>query len=94
MCCFFTVLLFFGPRLANIVWWFWQPLRWSAAFDEGILLPILGIIFLPWTTLFYVTVGFNGVTGIEWLFVILGFIFDIGSYSGGGYGNRDRLRYR
>lgn len=94
MCCFLTVLLFMGPRFAGIIWWIWQPWRWAAAFNNAIIWPILGLIFLPWTTLFYVAVSFNGVVGIEWLFVILGFIFDLGSYSGGGYGNRDRLGYK
>ena len=94
MCCFLTVLLFMGPRFAGIIWWIWQPVRWAAAFNNSIIWPILGLIFLPWTTLFYVAVSFNGVVGIEWLFVILGFIFDLGSYSGGGYGNRDRLGYK
>ena len=45
MCCFLTVLLFVGPRGADIVYWLLVPERWNAAFGS-IIWPILGIIFL------------------------------------------------
>jgi hypothetical protein len=96
MCCFLTVLLFLGPRFAGIIWWIAQPLRWVGevgAFNS-VLWPILGLIFLPWTTLMYVLVAPGGVTGIfEWGFLILAVIVDIGAYTGGGYGNRQRFGY-
>jgi len=90
MCCFFTILLFLGPRFAGIVWWLIQPVRWGLAFDSYIF-PILGIIFVPWTTLMYVLVAPGGVTGLEWVFVGLMLVFDIGSYVGGGWGNRSKF---
>ena len=90
MCCFFTILLFLGPRFAGIVWWLIQPARWNLAFDTFII-PILGIIFLPWTLLMYVIVAPGGLTGLEWVFVGLMLFFDIGSYVGGGWGNRSRF---
>ena len=93
MCCFLTVLVLLGPRFAGIVWWIWQPLRWATTFNDSWIIPLLGLIFLPWTTLFAVIVGWNGIAGIDWLFIALGFIFDLGSYTGGGYGNRDRIGY-
>ena len=50
--------------------------------------------FLPWTTLMYVVIVPGGVTGIlEWGFLILAVVIDIGSYGGGGYGNRQRFGY-
>lgn len=90
MCCFFTILLFLGPRFAGIVWWLFQPARWNLVFDTFII-PILGIIFLPWTLLMYVIVAPGGLTGLEWVFVGLMLVFDIGSYVGGGWGNRSRF---
>ncbi|MFA9491106.1 MAG: hypothetical protein ACERK1_07740 [Anaerolineales bacterium] len=90
MCCFFTVLVFLGPRVAGIIWWLIQPARWNLAFDTFIF-PILGIIFLPWTLLMYVIVAPGGLTGLEWVFVGLMLVFDIGSYVGGGWGNRSRF---
>ncbi|MCP4165385.1 MAG: hypothetical protein GY759_05775 [Chloroflexi bacterium] len=90
MCCFFTTLVLFGPRLAILLWWLIQPLRWQATFSTFIW-PLLGFIFLPWTTLMYVLVAPGGVVGFDWFWLGLMFIADIGSYVGGGYGNRDRI---
>jgi len=92
MCCLFTVLVFLGPRFGNVLWWLIQPARWNAAFSS-VLWPILGIIFMPWTTLMYVSVAPGGVNGLwEWLFLILAVIIDIGAYTGGGFGNRNKIR--
>lgn len=93
MCCFVTVLLFLGPRAAIIVWYLLEPMRFNAAINS-FLLGCLGFIFLPWTTLGYL-VAFNFVTGVSgfgWVIVGLGFLADIATYSGGGYGNRNRIR--
>ena len=96
MCCFFTLLVFLGPRIAGIFWWLIQPARWvgateASAFNSWIW-PVLGLIFLPWTTLMYVIVAPGGVVGIwEWLFVGLAVVIDIAAYTGGGYGNKDRM---
>lgn len=90
MCCFFTILLFLGPRVADIIWWLVNPGLWDRAFSS-ILWPILGIIFAPWTTLMYVLVSPAGVTGFDWLWIGLAVIADIGMYAGGGYRNRDRI---
>ena len=81
MCCFFLVLTFLGPRVGTIIWWIVQPGRFDSLFNS-IIIPILGIIFLPWTTLMYVAVGFNGITGFEWVFLGLGLFVDIASYGG------------
>ena len=95
MCCILTILIFLGPRVAGIVWWIFQPARWVgetnlSAFNS-IIWPILGLIFLPWTTLMWVIVAIGGVVWWEWIFIILAVIIDIGAYGGGGYGNRDRM---
>ncbi len=93
MCCFFTSLVFFGPRLAILVWWLLQPERWALAFSGSFLWPLLGFIFLPWATIMYVLVAPGGVTGFDWIWLGLGLLADIASYGGGGWGNRDRLGY-
>ena len=96
MCCFFTLMVFLGPRIAGIFWWLFQPVRWVgntpvSAFSSFIW-PVLGLIFLPWTTLMYVIVAPGGIVGIwEWGFLILMLVFDISSYVGGGFGNKDRI---
>ena len=90
MCCIFSVLLFLGPRAAIIVWWLLDTLRFRITFD-AVIWPILGTIFLPWTTLMYLIVYPYGFDGWNWLWLALGLLFDLSSYGGGGYGNRKRL---
>ena len=92
MCCFFAALVFFGPRLAILIWWLINPVYINAAFNNWIL-PLLGIIFLPWTLLMYLIVFPGGVVGFDWLIIALGVVADIASYAGGGFTNRDRFGY-
>ena len=94
MCCVFTILIFLGPRFAGPLRWLLQPARWVGALGafQTWIWPLLGLIFLPWTTLMYVIVAPGGINGLwEWLFIGLAVIADIGSYTGGGYGNRRRI---
>jgi hypothetical protein len=80
----------FFPRLALLSVWLFTPLVNRACIT--LLLPLLGIIFLPFTTLMYVLV-YNpvvGVTGWGWLLVILGLVLDISSYSS-AYSKRNRI---
>jgi hypothetical protein len=92
MCCFFTTLVLLGPRFASLIWWLINPFRFSAAFSS-VIWPILGIIFLPWTTLMYLIVWSpaTGIVGLDWLWLGIAVVADIGSYAGGGYGNRNRI---
>ena len=91
MCCFVTTLFLLGPRFATLIWWLVNPARFSAAYSS-IIWPILGIIFLPWTTLMYAIVWSpTGIYGLDWLWLGLALVVDIGSYVGGGYGNRKRI---
>jgi hypothetical protein len=96
MCCFFTTLVLFGPRLAILIWWLVQPIRWQAAFSSfgwPFLWEFLGFLFVPWTTIMYVLVFPGGIVGFDWIWLGLGLLIDIGSYAGGGYGNRNRFGY-
>jgi len=91
MCCWLTTLLLLGPRFALLVWWVTSPQRFGLAFHAWIW-PLLGGLFLPWTTLVYLLVFPGGVTGLDWLWLGLGLAVDLGALGGSGYGNRDRLR--
>ena len=90
MCCLFTTLVLFGPRLGILVWWLIDPVRWNAAF-QSFFWAFLGFLFLPWTTLMYVIVFPGGVTGFDWIWLGLGLLADITSYTGGAYGNRNHV---
>lgn len=89
MCCLFTTLVFFGPRLGFLVWWLLQPARINAAFNT-FFWPLLGLIFVPWTTLMYVVVFPGGITTWDWLWLGLGLLADVASYAGGAY-NRKQI---
>ena len=89
--CLFALIAAGAPRLALVFVWLTTNLV-TRAFDAFIV-PLLGLIFLPWTTLFYALVYSpeSGVSLLGWLLVILGLLFDLGSYSGSGYSNRHRF---
>jgi hypothetical protein len=90
MCCFFAILVSLGPRVAGVLWWLIQPALWSKTFDNNLIWPILGLVFLPWVTLMYVLVAPGGVTGLDWLWLGLALVADIAGYTG-GFQNRDKL---
>jgi hypothetical protein len=81
--CFIALLALFSPRLALIALWLFGDLL-SRAFDDWIV-PLIGFFLLPWTTLAYAVMwsSSRGVEGFEWFIVILGFVFDLGSYARG-----------
>ena len=66
-----------APRLVLIFMWIVGP-RVNAAFNNFIV-PLLGLIFLPYTTIMYVLVWSPGVgvTGWDWVWVLLGVGLDI-----------------
>ena len=69
-------------RLALLVVWLTTPLVHNA-FHEGWILPLLGFLLLPITTLTYVLVYYiaGSVTGWGWLWVVLAFLLDAGANS-------------
>lgn len=82
-CCAFALVLAGAPRLAFLVWWLFQPLRITQTFSN-MLVAILGVLFVPWTTLMYVFVYPGGLSVVNWIFLGLALAVDLGSY-GGGY---------
>ncbi len=88
--CFFLTLLFLGPRAVLFFWWLVDPVRWNLVFDTW-LLPLVGILFVPWATLMWVLVGFDGMTGFDWVWVGLGLFIDVASYGGSAMGGRGRV---
>lgn len=66
-----------APRLVLILMWLVGP--WiNAAFDSWIW-PLLGIIFLPYTTIMYILVWSpaTGLAGWDWVWVGQGVVLDI-----------------
>ena len=84
MGCLIVLLSLISARLALVVLaLFTNDL--SRAFDSW-LIPLAGFFLLPWTTLVYALLWTTTrhVDGIEWAFVAVAFLIDIGSLLGGG----------
>ena len=81
MCCLALIAGFIGPRVALFIWCVFGS-KVDAAFDSWIW-PLLGLVFLPWTTLAYVIAWgpLEGVSGLGWLLVAIGLAGDILTYS-------------
>ncbi len=94
MCgCIFALGAAMFPRLGVLFLWLFTPLV-NRAFDS-IVVPILGIVFLPFTTLVYVLVWspLVGVSSWGWVWVVLAFFFDLGAYAGSAFGSRRRVGF-
>jgi hypothetical protein len=74
-------LLVFGfavaPRIMLLLAWIFSE-RWPIVWGGDWLLPLLGIAFLPYTTIMYMLVWSPaGINGWDWMWIILGFILDV-----------------
>jgi hypothetical protein len=81
MGCLFVLIAVLSPRLGVLLLWLFTNYV-DRAF-AGWFLPLLGLLFLPWTTLFYVLVdaepGPMHVAG--WILVGLGVVLDLSSHA-------------
>ena len=93
-CCLLSLFLTLGPRLALVFMWIFTD-RISAAFD-GIVVPLLGVIFLPLTTFAYVIFWdpIEGLSGLAWVAIIIALIVDLAINAGAVWGNRSRITDR
>ncbi|MFC1617704.1 hypothetical protein ACFL2B_00310 [Patescibacteria group bacterium] len=89
MCCFIASIVLFGPRIVMFFWWLFDPARFDITFTSFIW-PLLGFIFVPWTTMAYILVFPGGVNGLDWLWIGLALLLDIISYGGGVYSRKKK----
>lgn len=75
--CLIAMVASVAPRLVIILAWLFSD-RWDAVWDTWIW-PLLGFIFLPYTTIMYVLVWTpaTGISGWDWLWIGLGVLLDI-----------------
>ena len=83
MCCVLILLAFFTPRIVLFILWLFTNYL-SRAYDS-FLLPFLGFLFLPATTLAYAIAQneLGGVNGPGLIVVLIGLAIDIGLLGGG-----------
>jgi hypothetical protein len=82
MGCLFVLLAGIFPRLGLFIVWLARPNQVDAAFN-GFLLPLLGIVFLPFATLIYVLLYLpgRGLTGWEWCWVVVAGLLDVAHWA-------------
>jgi hypothetical protein len=91
MCCLVALAAIISPRLVIVLWWLLDTARWAAVFDN-LIVPLLGFVFLPWTTLAYVYFAPTGLGGLAPIVIVIAVLIDAGTYGGGAFGNRRRDR--
>jgi hypothetical protein len=77
--CLLGLVIAFAPRVVLIFAWIFSD-RWPLVWKGDFIVPLLGIIFLPYTTVMYMLVVnpvTGGITGADWIWIALGFILDI-----------------
>ncbi|HRQ41333.1 MAG TPA: hypothetical protein PLD25_25725 [Chloroflexota bacterium] len=80
-------------RIMLLMFWIARPNVMDSMFGS-FLVPCLGFLFLPFTTLMYVLLQANavgGLSGLDWLWLGLAALMDIASIASAGYSNRDRI---
>lgn len=90
-CCAILLLLFLGPRLAMIAMAMFSDYL-GRAFGDALLWPLLGWLFLPWTTLAYAwAINSRGeVAGFQMVVLIVAVLVDLGLIGGGAAKRRSR----
>jgi hypothetical protein len=100
MCCITTLVLVFASRIAIFLWWLSDRPLFTLAFGNWALpgniaipvwvWPVIGGIFVPWTTLAYLFLFQGGIIGYEWIVLGVAFLIDVAGH-GGSYRHRDRI---
>jgi hypothetical protein len=88
----FTAFVSSFSRIMLLMYWFARPVQMNAAFSTFII-PCLGFLILPFTTLMYVLLiqGVGGIQGLDWLWLVLAAVMDIASIGAAGAANRNRI---
>jgi len=74
--CLIASAIAFAPRVMLVLAWIFSD-RWDVVWDTWIW-PLLGIIFLPYTTIMaYLVWSPTGFQGWDWMWIGLGVILDI-----------------
>jgi fructose-specific phosphotransferase system IIC component len=87
-----TALVSGFSRLMLLMYWFARPAHMQAVFNTFII-PCLGFIVLPFTTLMYVLLWSPqvGLQGLDWLWIAIAVVLDLASIAASGATNRNRI---
>ena len=90
MCCVISSLFFLGPRAGLLIWWLVNPGRFHIVYSN-FLLPVIGTIFLPVSTLTYTFIykpAVGHLIGLDWLWMFIAIMVDLSLYGGGVFSRR------
>ena len=90
MCCVISSIFFLGPRAGLLIWWLVNPNRFSLIYNN-LLMPIIGLIFLPVSTLTYTLIykpSFGSLVGLDWVWMAIAVMVDLSLYGGGVFSRR------
>jgi len=86
--CLIALFGLFAPRLGIVLMWLFTD-KLAAAYD-GIVIPILGFLLMPYTTLVYAFVAPGGVGGLDVVWLVIAILADLGAWGGGEGARRSR----
>lgn len=84
-------------RFFLIFAWLARPIAFERVFGGSWIIPCLGIMILPFTTLMYVFLVTNGVgtigglSGLDWLWMALAVVTDLATIGAAGAANRNQI---
>ena len=86
MPCFLVLSILLFPRVVLAVMWFFSTYL-QHAFHGGVVLPLLGFLFLPITTIVYAWELNNGMpaVGTNLLWLLIAVVIDLGGLGGGAH---------
>jgi hypothetical protein len=88
--CLLAMGLAVAPRLVLVLAWIFSD-RWSVVWSGNWVAPLLGIIFLPYTTVMYVLLWKpEGIQGWDWIWIGLGLFLDLTHWMQ-SYANRKQV---
>ncbi len=89
-CCVLVLLSLITPRLVLALVFLFSDYLGRAY--HGVLIPLLGFIFLPLTTLVYAWIvnSHHAIDGIYLVLLIVAVIIDLGGIGGGHYHRKHR----
>jgi hypothetical protein len=82
MGCLFALIAVLSPRLAVFLLWAFTNYV-DRAFNGGWVWPLLGLLFMPWTTLMYILAAApaGDVHVAGWIVVGIGVLVDLSSWA-------------
>lgn len=94
MPCILALLALAFPRLVIVL--LWLLTNFFTGVYQGLLIPLLGFIFLPLTLLAYTYFlrGHTTLGATQLAILVIAAIIDLGLIGGGARGRKNRVRYR